>query len=255
MPADSMADIATAGTLIAQSGLCGASNPAEGFVVALTCQQRGIDVLTFSETYHVMMGRVTKRSDAMLADFLRGGGSHQILERSPDAASITLTTADDMDYTFTLTWADACAEPFVYAGNPSQAAAELRKPIAERRFKDKYSTPRSRKQMLWARVVSDAVRCTDPRANQGSYTPEEMGDVVDVTRPPPIDITPPAPMPSPIAADPQYDICPIADDGCEYTGRAWRDVPPDHLSIALDLDHPAMLDGHRDAIRAILENL
>ena len=248
MPADSMADIATAGELIAQSGLCGARNAAEGFVIALTCHQRGMDVLTFSENYHVMMGTITKRADAMLADFIRNGGRHEIIERTAERAAIRLLTALDGDYISSLTWADACAEPFVYAGAPDTAAAQLDKPMAERKLKTKYASPRSRMQMLWARVVSDGVRAVDPRANQGSYTPEEMSDVIDEP-PAPIDITPPAPMPSPIAADPEYNICPIADDGCAYTGMLWREISLDHLRIALDLDHPAMLDGHRDAIR------
>lgn len=265
MPVSSMADIATAGELIAQSGLCGAKNPAEGFIVALTCQQRGIDIITFKETYHVMMGTIAKRADAMLADFLRGGGKHHIVERSAVRAAIELINATGTVHTFALTWDEACAEPFVYAGSPDTAAAQLKKPMAERQLKPKYASPRSRMQMLWARVVSDGVRAVDPRANQGSYTPEEME--ADT---PAIDITPQAPpkvridyvlkhdviydaasgnvTPSP-AADPDYNICPIADDGCAYAGMLWSEVPLEHLKIALDIEHPAMTDGHRAYIQ------
>ena len=256
MPVASMHEIAEAGALIAQSGLCGARNPAEGFVVALTCQQRGMDVLTFSETYHVMMGRVTKRSDAMLADFLRSGGEHQIIERSANRAAIALHPPNAEPQTFELTWDEACAEPFVYAGNPAQAAAELKKPQAERRFKDKYATPRSRMQMLWARVVSDAVRAVDPRANQGSYTPEEIGDVIDDRT---IDITPgppvTPPMPATAADGVDYSICPIADEGCQYTGTYWSEMPIADLHIALTLDHPALTDGHRAAIKHTIQTI
>ena len=47
-------------------------------------------------------------------------------------------------------------------------------------YKDNWATPRSRMQMLWARVVSDGVRTMAPEICSGIYTPEETADIVGV---------------------------------------------------------------------------
>jgi len=43
-------------------------------------------------------------------------------------------------------------------------------------LKFNWSTPRKRKQMLWARLVSDVVRAIAPQVVKGIYTPEEVAD-------------------------------------------------------------------------------
>ena len=115
LPVEHMTDLATAGQLIAQAGILGAKNPAEGFIIASTCHQTGMSLLKFGETYHVFNGRISMRSDAMLARFNELGGVHRVLARTGERASIEMTYAGHT-HVFTLTWKDEQAEPFVYRG-------------------------------------------------------------------------------------------------------------------------------------------
>ena len=285
LPVASMSDIATAGELIARSGILGAQNAAEGFLIAATCHQTGMSFLEFAENYHLVKGRITKRADAMLASANRNGWKHRIIERSPNKAAIELTREKEK-HVFELTWENALNEPFVYRGGPDAQMAELRKPIDQRHLKDKYSTPRSRMQMLWARVVSDAVRAVDPSANQGTYAPEEVedfvidGEVIDSQEPKTItnienridalnSANPKAPVtegeviPDPAqAAEPNpfntlniaqpsptgfdYSTCPIPGP---MQGKKWEEMPIEHLGMAINLKHPMMEPGHYEAIR------
>ena len=178
MPVQSMADLSIAGQLIAQSGLLGAKNPAEGFLIATTCHQTGMSLLTFGETYHVYQGKISMKADAMLARFNELGGTHKVVSRTADLAVIEVTW-DGTATPFSLSWEEAREEPFVYSGGPNKQMEELKKPFEQRSLKDKYKTARARMQMLWARVMSDAIRCVCPQANKGSYTPEEVSDFND----------------------------------------------------------------------------
>jgi hypothetical protein len=46
-------------------------------------------------------------------------------------------------------------------------------------LKSKYATPRSRKTMLWARVISEGIKAIAPEVNFGQYTTEELEDIAD----------------------------------------------------------------------------
>jgi hypothetical protein len=175
MPVATMADIATEGQLLAQSGMFGAKNPAEGFVIAGICRQAGIPYLDFMQTFHFYHGRVSMKADAMLAKFQEAGGTFEIVERTAEKASAVFTY-NGKSYPFSLSWEQAAQEPFVYAGGPDAQMAALDQPMEKRKLKDKYKTPVSRKQMLWARLVSDSVRCICPKVINGTYTPEEVDD-------------------------------------------------------------------------------
>lgn len=179
LPVQHMDDIAILGEWFSRSNIAGVQNPAEGFVVASHMVQTGISIVEFTEQYHIIKGRVTKRADAMLADFVRYGGKYRVISRTPERAAIEMTNSNGDTQTFTFTWQEAQNEPFVYEGGFKSQAAQLKLPAQKRTYKDKYSTPRSRMQMLWARVVSDACRVMDPRTNQGMYTPEEADDFIE----------------------------------------------------------------------------
>lgn len=179
LPIQHIDDIATLGEWFSRSNIAGVQNPAEGFVVASHMVQTGISIVEFTEQYHIIKGRVTKRADAMLADFVRYGGKYRVISRTPERAAIEMTNSNGDTQTFTFTWQEAQNEPFVYEGGFKSQAAQLKLPAEKRTYKDKYSTPRSRMQMLWARVVSDACRVMDPRTNQGMYTPEEADDFIE----------------------------------------------------------------------------
>jgi hypothetical protein len=147
------------GTWIAKSGLLGCQNVDQGKVIAMTCICKGVDPLTLAQTYHIVQGQLTMRTDAMLAEFHRLGGRHKILERTSDCASVQLSY-QGIENTFSLTWEEAKAEPFTKGKGGA--------------IKTNYATPRIRKQMLWARCVSDAVRAVCPEVCAGVYAPEEL---------------------------------------------------------------------------------
>jgi hypothetical protein len=143
-------------------------------MVMAVCQQTGMSLLDFQSRYHVRQGRISMQAHAMLAEFVSRGGTFKMVERSPNRACIVLTK-DGNEYISELSWADALQEPFIYAGNETDQLRELSKPLDQRKLKAKYQTPRSRMQMLWARVISDGVGTLDPGARQ-AYTPEETED-------------------------------------------------------------------------------
>lgn len=178
LPIANVADLATAGQLLAQSGMFGAKNPAEGFVIAGMCQQAGISYLEYMNTYHFIGGRVTMKADAMLARFNAAGGKHVLLKRTDEEAAVEVEW-QGRKTVFRFTWEEAKNEPFIYGGPPSAQSEQLKLPFEKRNVKDKYKTPRSRMQMLWARLVSDMVRCLFPQAVAGVYTPEEVSDFDD----------------------------------------------------------------------------
>ena len=165
LPIKSVSEFFVMGELLAQCKMLGATNPAEGFIIATTCHQQRMSFLEFGETYNLIQGNLSMRADAMLARLLQFGGEYEILERTPEMASIKATFRKATG-TFSFSWKEAQEERFPYAKGGKA-------------LKDNWATPRGRKQMLWARCVSDAVRTICPLANKGSYTPEEVHDFDD----------------------------------------------------------------------------
>lgn len=247
-------DLVQIGKMFEESGMFGCSQQGQGTVLAMTCIQEGMTPLQFIERYHIVEGRPSMRADAMLARLLELGGSYQVVARDADKASIEAQFRNAV-YTSTLTWADASQEPFTKdrGGKP----------------KHNWATPRSRMQMLWARVVSDAVRVVCPLANFGSYTEEEIRDmapapVVDEptrTRKPTMtvveatEVLPPAEKPA------QIENVEVVGDGTDYSvmpvgkfkGKAWADFTDVQLEKALTLANEAIVEGHKVAIRAELD--
>ena len=151
------------GSAIARSRLLGCENEDQGRVLAMTCLAKGSDPLSLAQRYDIIQGKLSKKSDAMLAEFRSVlGGRHKIIERSADAAEIELTL-EGSTQRFRFTWEEAQSEPFTKDKNGQT--------------KTNYATPRTRMQMLWARVVSDGVRAMAPEVNCGIYTPEEIQDI------------------------------------------------------------------------------
>ena len=174
------------GLAILHSEMFGCTNASQGTVLALECMARRVPPMTLAERYHIIHGRLSMRADAMLASFrTERGGSHQIIERTAEAAEIELT-AGGQSHRFRLTWEDAKGEPFVYVGKEATVLEKLQQGrLKDLMLKAKYATPRARSQMLWARVVSDGVRAMAPEVVAGYYTPEEVDDLPEsVTRAP-----------------------------------------------------------------------
>jgi len=250
LPITSINDLKEIGKSFSQAKTFGELNPAQGFIIACNCHQTGMSFNEFSETYHVVSGRISMRADTMLARLLELGGSYQIRERSSERACILVRFGGN-EYELAFTAEDAYAEPFAYCGGPLKQAEELRKPFKQRRLKDKYATPRSRMQMLWARVVSDAVRTVCPKACQGYYTPEEVEDfdapAARANEPVPFVPAEAEPV-AEAGAETEFDFCPVAGP---LLGQRWADMDLETLQYALEateIDDTGITPGHREAI-------
>lgn len=159
MPVASMGDIEAVGKYIAGSGMFGCKNEAQGVVLAMTCHMEGITPIQFNRIYHMIDGKPSMRADAMLAEFNKRGGKHEVLRRDAEEAAVKLNGV-----AFSLKWDEAKKEPFVFQKDGKT-------------LKTNWASPRARMQMLWARVVSDGVRTVMPEVAAGIYTPEETEDM------------------------------------------------------------------------------
>lgn len=169
------------GRAMSASGMFGLKNPEAGFVVAMTCLCEGITPIDFGRTYHLIQGKPSMRSDAMLAEFRKSGGSHKVIRRDADECSVELTWKG-ASVPFSLTWAECEKEDF-------SRARDDRGNILWDKPKDNYAYPRKRMQMMWARVISDGVRTLTPEIVAGVYTPEETEDFIEgevVAKPTPL---------------------------------------------------------------------
>jgi hypothetical protein len=171
--ADPMDAVVKFGDSMFRSGMFGCQTPDQGRMLALVCMSERKSPTEIMRTYHIIENKLSMRADAMLAIFRMLGGEHEVLHRTPEIASIRLIdgkTRARKQTDFTFTWEEAQQEPFPY-GKPDKDG----KPV----LKKNWATPRARMQMLWARVVSDAVRTLKPEVNWGVYTPEETADFGD----------------------------------------------------------------------------
>ena len=138
------------GDEIAKSQMFGCQNVAQGRVLAMACIAERKNPIEIARTHHIIQGNLSMRADAMLAEFNRLGGKHRIVERTAERAEVELKIGDDV-YTESLAWDEAKQEPYPYEKDGTS-------------LKKNWRTPRARRQMLWARVISEAVRTLHPRS-------------------------------------------------------------------------------------------
>jgi hypothetical protein len=155
------------GSFLAKSGMFGCERTEQGMVLAMACMTERKSPLEIKRRFHLVGGELSMRADAMLADLRSRGGKHKVVSRTADRAAIELTY-DGQTQSFSFTWDEAKAEPFVYGRDG-------------RTIKTNYATPWQRKKMLWARVISDAVHTMAPEVATGIYTPEELDDIPQTT--------------------------------------------------------------------------
>lgn len=171
------------GREIASSKMFGELTVSQGEVFALECAARRMPPLMLAEKYHVIFGKLSMKAEAMLGEFHARGGKSKIIDRTADLVAIQLELGDNKQV-FSLSWEEAQGESFCYEIKKGESEDKvIEKIIAWKAgargakqpdLKTKYKTPRSRTQMLWARLVSDAVRAMMPEVNSGRYTPEEF---------------------------------------------------------------------------------
>lgn len=156
------------GEWLAKSGMFGCKSVEQGQVLALACMAEQKNPIQILREYHMIDGKLSMRADAMLAGLRQRGGSYKVLNRTADKAAIEVEV-DGNKQAFSFTWDDAKHEPFVFQKDGKS-------------LKTNWATPRARMQMLWARVVSDAVRTMMPEVVAGTYTPEEIQDFPDARK-------------------------------------------------------------------------
>jgi hypothetical protein len=161
---------------IAKSGMFGIRTPDQAMVLMSIAQAEGRHPALAARDYHIINNSPSKKSEAMLRDFLGAGGRVQWRELSDQAAEATFSHPQGGEAT--IRW-DAARVAQAGLSNPMH-----------KKF------PR---QMLRSRVVSEGVRTIWPMATGGMYAPEEAAEIRREERDP-IDVTPPA-APVDTAAD------------------------------------------------------
>lgn len=151
----------------------GAQSDEQGRVIAMACLANGCDPLTIPQTFHLIKGRLSMRSDAMLGRLARVG-SYEVIERTPDAVELA-AECHGRKYKQRFTWEEAKQETFVYKDKDEVVLQKLAAGKAnELTLSANYATPRRRMQMMWARVCSDVVRVVAPELITGTYVPDEV---------------------------------------------------------------------------------
>jgi hypothetical protein len=119
----------------------------------------GLDVITTTQSVHVIQGRATASADLM-ASLTRRAGHRMRISGDDQRAEVTIFRADDPEFEFRAIWDTAKA----------QRAGLVKKDTWQQ-------YPGS---MLRARAISECVRMACPEVLHGSiYTPEEIGANVD----------------------------------------------------------------------------
>jgi len=244
MPVGSMAELATAGELLAQSGMFGINNPGAGFVVAATCHQQGISLMEFQRTYHIVDGRPTMKADAMLAEFRKRGGKYKIVANDIDRA--------EADFEF-----EGVAFRGAYTMDDAKRTGDCFKSDGKTL---KHNWEKRPDDMLWARMVSRSVRRLCPEIVAGLYTPEEVSDFNDAAQDAAPrqarvltteEVTQRVKPVQPVAQSPSidYTVCPPGFG--EFSGKPWADMDDETLAMAEKAD--GLTATHRAAIRVVAE--
>ena len=151
------------GNAICRSGMFGCESKEAGIVFALQCVAENKPPLEMAKNYHLVKGKLTKRADAMLADFRRAGGKVTWRDLKNDKIQEAVFEFEDVQTTASFSMEDAKRAGLVRAGSAWD------------------KTPAA---MLRERCISETLRAIAPEIVQGVYVPEE------------IDVKPQAAMPA-----------------------------------------------------------
>lgn len=146
--------LAMLGNSVFASGMFGCETLEQGQILALQCVVEGKPPLELAKTYHIIQGKLSKRADAMLADFRKAGGKFIFDDlKNPTVQSAKVTFEDYKDFAVEYSIDDAKT-----AGVYKAAGPWAKVPAA----------------MLRARLVSETLRAIAPEIVTGVYTPEEV---------------------------------------------------------------------------------
>jgi len=163
---DPMEAIAKMGEWISKSGLFGCDKIEQGMVLAMTSYAERRPVTDICRRYHIMDGKLSMKSEAMLAEFNQRGGTH-FWEKSDDKEAVLLLSSGRFkDFKVSFTIKDA--ERAGLCGKDGGVRSGQNKPGGWQKNPD---------AMLRARAVSKGIRMVDPSVVVGVYTPEEIIDM------------------------------------------------------------------------------
>ena len=185
-----------AAAYMARSNFFGFKTPEQAMSIMLLAEAEGMHPAAAMRDYHVIQGRPTLRSDAMLARFQAAGGTVEWEERTDK--SVIGVFSHPNGGSLKVDWNEDRAKQAGILGNPTWK---------------KY--PR---QMLTARCISEGVRAVFPGVAQGLYTPEEAEGMDPIPQP-----LPPAPEPDEPEVTPQ-DKDPIIERINSYIDEASLDA-------------------------------
>ena len=149
------ADLERLAASIAASGLFGIKTKDQAIALMMIAHAEGRHPALAARDYDIIQGRPSKKAEAMLRDFLEGGGKVQWHALSDEIADATFS--HPAGGTARISWDAARAAKAGLGG------------------KDNWKKfPR---QMLRSRTVSEGVRTVWPLATSGMYVPEEAGDI------------------------------------------------------------------------------
>jgi hypothetical protein len=154
---------------IAKSKLFGIQTAEQALALGLLCQAEGRHPAEAARDYHIIGGKPSLKSEAMLARFQQAGGRVEWHEYTHEAVSGTFT--HPQGGSLKVSWTIKDAERAGLTGNPTW-----------KKF------PR---QMLKARCISEAVRGIFPGVLSGLYAPEEVQEFAPVqsqTEPEPVQV-------------------------------------------------------------------
>ena len=145
---------------IVSSNFFGIKRKEEAITLMLLCLADGLNPIEAVRRYHIINGRPTMKSEAMLAEFQKAGGSVKWVVYGPECVTGEFLSADGS--AITLTWDKAKA-----------AKADLwGKTDTWRKYPD---------AMLRNRCISEAIRAVAPGVTNGIYTEDEA-----IHMPPPV---------------------------------------------------------------------
>lgn len=212
-----IADMKFLAESIVKSNLFGIKKFEEAIVLMAISQAEGRHPALAARDYDIIQGRPSKKSEAMLRDFLTSGGS------------IKWHALDD-------TIADATfSHP---AGGSVRIAWDMKRAVAAG-LGTKDMWKKYPRQMLRARVVSEGIRTVCPMATSGMYVPEEVQDFDDAKgngkQPAMMDVTPERPEPSEPAEqeaiEPKLTIADVRAAAKKAIARLGKDVVLTELAV------------------------
>lgn len=152
-------DIEKMGTAVATSGLFGVKTPQQAIALMLVAQAYGQHPAVAAMEYHIIAGKPSKKSEAMLASFIQAGGKVQWHKLDETIADATFSHPSGGE--LRMSWDIKMAEK---AGLLAKDGSLYKK------------YPRA---MLRSRLIAEGVRTIYPAATGGMLAREEIEDIVE----------------------------------------------------------------------------